>query len=327
MPIEPSAPILVTGGHRTGTTWVGKMLAASGEAAYISEPLNANHRPGVLRASTPYWYTYICPDNESQFLPGIAELLSFRYHLADELRSIRSRKDLLRAGRDAGIFLKGRWLRQRPLLKDPFAIFSAAWFAQKLGFQVVVTIRHPAAFASSLKRLDWPFDFKDLLAQPLLRRDGLEPFREEMEAAVAAAATAVKGAQDIVGQASLLWKIIYSMVERQHQQQPGFHIVRHEDLSLDPTAGFRQLYATLGLSFSPRALHTIQNASSSENPGELGRKKVHAVRLDSRANLQNWKRRLSPPEIHQIRSLTEELSQRFYPDFTWEVSTDERIPR
>jgi LPS sulfotransferase NodH len=42
-------PILVTGAHRSGTTWVGKILCASGEAAYISEPLNLWHRPGVMR--------------------------------------------------------------------------------------------------------------------------------------------------------------------------------------------------------------------------------------------------------------------------------------
>ena len=39
-------PILVTGAHRSGTTWVGKMLAADADTGYISEPLNVLHRPG-----------------------------------------------------------------------------------------------------------------------------------------------------------------------------------------------------------------------------------------------------------------------------------------
>ena len=39
-------PILVTGAHRTGTTWVGKMLSANSQTAYMSEPLNVLHRPG-----------------------------------------------------------------------------------------------------------------------------------------------------------------------------------------------------------------------------------------------------------------------------------------
>lgn len=55
---------------------------------------------------------------------------------------------------------------KRALLKDPFAVFSVPWFAKKLNCQIVITVRHPAAFASSLQRLGWNFDFKDLLDHP-----------------------------------------------------------------------------------------------------------------------------------------------------------------
>ena len=174
-------PILVAGAHRTGTTWVGKMLAASGEAAYISEPLNVWHRPGVLRIPIEYWYTYICDQNEGGFLTALSETSHFHYHPWAELKSLRSRKDMLRMGRDLSIFWKGWFLRQRPLFKDPFAVFSAPWFADRLGFQVVITVRHPAAFVSSLKRLNWSFDFQDLLQQPLLMRDHLEPYRAAIQ--------------------------------------------------------------------------------------------------------------------------------------------------
>ena len=64
-------PILVTGTHRSGTTWVGKMLAADAMTAYISEPLNVLHRPGVFHAKVKYWYQYICEENEMQYLPSL----------------------------------------------------------------------------------------------------------------------------------------------------------------------------------------------------------------------------------------------------------------
>ena len=98
-------PILVTGAHRTGTTWVGKMLAANSQTAYISEPLNVWHRAGVLRACVKHWYTYITDKNESAYLPAFNELLGFRYHLFDEIKSLHSSKDFFRMGRDFGIFL------------------------------------------------------------------------------------------------------------------------------------------------------------------------------------------------------------------------------
>jgi Sulfotransferase domain len=309
-------PILVTGTHRGGTTWVGKMLAADAMTAYISEPLNVLHRPGVFRAKVKYWYQYICEENEKEYIPAFQELLEFDYHLWDEIRSLRSRRDILRMGRDFLIFYNGLMRGQRLLLKDPFAVFSAPWFAKRLNCKVVITVRHPAAFASSLKRLNWPFDFQELLAQPLLMRDHLEPYRADMESVMS---------DDVIGQAALLWKLIYRAAHailRQAQDGaremiPAFMIVRHEDLSRDPIPGYRALYEALGLEFTPRVEKTILNSSSSENPRELPRKKVHAVKLDSLANMDNWKKRLTAEEIEHVRKMTEEISTLYYSDAEW----------
>lgn len=302
------APILVTGAHRTGATWVGKMLAVSPQAAYISEPLNVWHRPGVLRAPVSKWYTLVCEENEADYLPAFREMLSFRYGLGREIRSLRSGKDFLRMGRDFSIFLRGRLLRQRPLIKDPFAVFSAPWFAERLGCRVVITVRHPAGFASSLKRLSWPFDIKDLLDQPLLMQEYLEADRAAMESLPA---------DDLIGQAALLWRMIYRVVARMMKLHPSFIVVRHEDLSRDPVSGYRDLYSALGLDFTPKVEQAILNASSSENPTELSKKKVHAVKLDSRANLDNWKKRLNKDEITRIRELTGRVAKLFYSDEEW----------
>jgi hypothetical protein len=305
------SPILVTGAHRTGTTWVGKMLAASGEAAYISEPLNIWHRPGVMRVPIQYWYKYICERNENEFLDALHDTIHFRYLLLAEIGSLRSKKDVLRMGRDINIFLYGNLLRKRALLKDPFAVFSAIWFAEKFGCQVVITVRHPAAFASSLKRLNWPFDFKHLLSQPLLMQDWLEPFRSKME-------TLAERPDDILGQASLLWCIIYRVIMQYRLERPDFQIVRHEDLSLDPVKGYQTLYSNLGLRFIPRVEQAILKSSSSDNPKELSKHSTYSVRLDSQANLINWKKRLEPQEIVRIRNITEETASFYYPDLGWD---------
>ncbi len=299
-------PILVTGAHRSGTTWVGKMLAAGGDVAYISEPLNVLHRPGVLRVPISRWYTYICEENESEFLPALQETLSFHYHLLDELRSLRSVKDIVRMGRDASAFWRGRLLGQRPLLKDPFAIFSAPWFAERLGCRVVITVRHPAAFISSLKKLGWDFDFRDLLKQPLLMRDHLSAFRNEMEDAQDA---------DIIAQGALLWRMIYTVVDKFRRDARAPNVIRHEDISLETEASFGSLYETLGLAFNARARKTIQMASRASNPDDLSR--THSVKLDSRANIQSWKRRLTEAEIDRIRALTADVYPLYYDDNDW----------
>ena len=301
-------PILVTGTHRSGTTWVGKMLAADAMTAYISEPLNVLHRPGVFHAKVACWYPYICEENEPAYLPAFQELMEFDYRLWDEIRSIRSRRDFLRMGRDFLIFYNGLMRGQRILLKDPFAVFSTPWFAKRLNCKVVITVRHPAAFASSLKRLNWLFDFQDLLNQPLLMRDQLEPYREQMQAIQP---------DDVLGQAALLWKLIYGSVPATRERNPDFIVVRHEDLSLDPLGGYRDLYQALGLTFTSRVEKFILNSSSSENPAELSRKKVHGFKLDSRANISIWKKRLTAEEIDRIRKMTEEVAPLYYSDAEW----------
>jgi hypothetical protein len=301
-------PILVTGAHRSGTTWIGKMLALAPSTAYISEPLNVWHRPGVFRVPVNHWYQYICDENESEYLSAFNELLEFDYHLWKEIRSIRSLKDFLRMGRDFRIFYYGLEEGRRVLLKDPFAVFSTAWFAKKINFKVVISVRHPLAFASSLKRLNWSFDFQDLLNQPLLMRDHLEPYRSQMESV---------NSQDIIGQSALLWKMIYQMVHSTLRSNLDFLIVRHEDLSRDPVDRFRDLYVSLGLDYTHHVEKAIMDSSSSENPMELSRKKVHDVRLDSRANMTNWKKRLTEDEIKRVREMTSEIAQFYYSDAEW----------
>ena len=314
-----SRPILVAGAHRTGTTWVGKMLAAGGEAAYISEPLNVLHRPGLLSIPIQYWYTYICAENEQEYLPALQELLGFNYQLWAGLQSVNSRKDLLRVGRDSWTFVLGKIRRQLPLLKDPFASFSIPWFIQKLGCQVVVTVRHPAAFASSLKRLNWPFQFSDLIDQPLLMRDWLEPYRDDIESLLDHERRT--GQVDIISQASLLWRIVYAVLIRFKEKFPEIHVVRHEDLSLDPVSGYTALYKELGLNFTLSTKKIILESSSSDNPKEASSQNAFDVQLDSRANLEIWKRRLSKPEIQCIHQITEDIATAYYPDFDWELSS------
>jgi len=301
-------PILVTGSHRSGTTWVGKMLAAEANTAYISEPLNVLHRPGVYRTSVKYWYTYITDENGADYLPAFNELLNFQYHTVREVLSLRSPRDFMRMGRDFHTFFTGSMHGQRALIKDPFAVFSSPWFAKQLNCQVVITARHPGGFISSLKRLGWNFDFANFLNQPLFMRDHLESDR---------AAMVSMPKDDIVGQAALLWKIIYRFVASTKAGYPHFNIVRHEDLSREPISGYQTLYQSLGLDFTEKVKDIIQNSSSSENPTKLAQNKTHSVKLDSRTSLDNWKKILSPEEILRIRKMTEGVAESFYSDEEW----------
>lgn len=300
-------PILVTGAHRAGTTWVGKMLAAGGQAVYINEPFSPIHRPGVYAARTTHWYEYVCRDNEAAYVEAFRALLALRYGWGRELRALRSPRDVARMLRDGWRFAQGRLLGRRPLLKDPFAVFSVPWLVERWGVQAVALVRHPAAMVSSWLRLGWVLRPWRLWQQPLLVRDWLGPFADEVEAA--------RRADDPLIAAAVLWRVIYGVVH-QLQGRGLVHGIRYEDLALEPERTFGQLYAHLGLVYNRRARQSIRRSTQAKQ-AETDPDHPHRVRLNSRQAVTAWKRRLDAEQVARIRRWTEPVARYFYTDEDW----------
>lgn len=304
---SPSTPILVTGIPRSGTTWIGRMIAASSLVGYVNEPFNLATDPGTIRVPVERWFPYVIEENEHEILPALAELLAFRYPLTRELvkcRSLTAARHTLKWWRD---YAKSRG--RRPLVKEPHAVFSTEWFARRLGTDVVVTVRHPAAVVSSWKRLEWDFDFENLLGQPLLVRDWLEPYAEEIHA--------VNASADLVDRVALLWDLVYRFVAVHREHLPELLIARQEDYAADPTVCFGNLYDALRLPFNADAARTVETSSRAGNLREPPLDAPHETKLDSRANVDSWKRRLDSGEIARIRRRTEETASAFYPEIAW----------
>jgi Sulfotransferase family len=301
-------PILVTGAHRSGTTWVGTMLALAPRVGLIHEPFSPRTDPGIAPVRFDRFFRYVCAENENGYVEGFERILHFRYAYRAQLRALRRPADVARSARDVAQFTRARLQRARPLLKDPIAVFSAEWLEQRFGCQVVVLARHPAAFASSLKRLGWGYDWRLMLDQPLLLRDHLARFEPEIR-------TFAEREHDLIDQAILLWRVIYSTVAVYRDRHPDWLFERHEDLSLDPVGGFERLYGALDLTLDQSLKDEIRRHSAAENPQEQTHK--HSVTLDSRANVASWRRRLSADEITRIREGVADVSGAFYSDEDW----------
>jgi Sulfotransferase family len=156
---DGGAPLLVTGMPRTATSWVGKMLEASGALVYVNEPLNPQHppgrSPGVLRADVEHAFQYISEENERDWLPAFRDTVRLRFHPLAELRRNHRPYDVARTAKYATGFGLGRLRGRRALLDDPYAVFAAPWLARRVGCRVVVTVRDPVATVSSWQRLGW----------------------------------------------------------------------------------------------------------------------------------------------------------------------------
>src|SRR5439155_23993534 len=94
-------PILVTGSHRSGTGWVGQVLAASPRAlGYVWEPFSILHRPGVCAARFEHWFPYVCAENDADVRGPVAAMLAWLYAYGAELAALRRPKDAARLARE-----------------------------------------------------------------------------------------------------------------------------------------------------------------------------------------------------------------------------------
>ena len=300
-------PILVTGAHRSGTTWVGRMLALAPGVQYVHEPFNPRTAAGLSPARFDRYFTVVTSENEARYRPGLEQTIRFRYGLGVQLRSLRGVADVARTGRDLFRVQGARLTGKRPLVKDPIALLSAEWLAEAFGMNVVVLIRHPAAFAASLKRLGWKHSFATFI------QDGLVP--EVVQPYEAEIREQAERPGEILAQAALLWRLLYNAVDGYRDRHPDWAFLRHEDASLDPVGTFEQLYERLGLELTEAARAEIARSSDPDNPAEL--QTPHSVALASAASLGRWREDLTAQEVETLRERTRDVWPRFYSDEDW----------
>jgi hypothetical protein len=296
-------PVLVTGLPRSGTSWVGKMLSASGHLVYVNEPLNPERppgrSPGVLAASVTHRFQYICADDETPWLDAFSGTVALRYHWLAELRRNRRPRDLARMAKYGTAFGMGALRGRRALLDDPFALLSAEWFAGRLGCQVIILVRDPVSFVASWKRLGWTVSFDELLGQPLLVRD--HPCVERLRS--------LTGSEDRIAEAAALWRAARQVTHTVAARSAGIRVVGFEQLASAPLDGFRDLYEWCGLPWNRRAARRITTActarrSRSGDFAWTGLSRTAFRPMDSRQALSAYRRRLSPDEIARVEALT-----------------------
>lgn len=302
-------PILITGTHRSGSTWVGQMIAQAPRIAYIHEPFHIQHMPGICGAEFKHWFYYITKENEVFFLDSFKKTLCLKYNVRAEWRAGNIPAHWRRILRDFIKYRIWRLLSYRPLIKDPIAVFSAEWLASRFDMDVVVLIRHPAAFVGSLKRMGWTHPFSDFLAQPLLMRDHLHNFETEL-------VEYAEQEHDIIDQGAMLWKIIHYVIKKYRDSHPNWLFIRHEDISMDPLKGFQHIFRRLAISMPGYVKSTIVDYSKPENPkAPSGAEEF--MKRDSHENIHSWKRRLTAKEIQRIHQKTMDIANQFYREHEW----------
>jgi hypothetical protein len=301
-------PILVTGSHRSGSTWAGEMLSLSKDVAYIHEPFNVTDEITINPKQFDLWFYYVCQENSGDTEMVMQNILSYRYPLASNLMKSRSLRHIAKVIRDQYLSTSHKLHSRRPLVKDPIAIFSAEWLAHNFDMDVLVMIRHPAAFCSSLKIKNWNHDFSHFLKQPALMERYLGHFRSEI-------VNASESQLDVIDQAILLWNCIHHTIFIFSKIHKSWVFEKHEDLSINPISGFRDIFNKFDLCFDESVEKAIAKRTGEHNPIEQIERNEFI--RNSKESLNNWRTRLSDKEIEYIKIRTQSVACHFYTDSDW----------
>lgn len=294
-------PILVSGIHRSGTTWVGKVIESSGYINYITEPLNPQLRLNkIIFNSNKFnlWFPAIEHLNQSNYLKGYNDLFNYKWLSFTNI----SLSGLLYLIKMRISFSKKKTF----LLKDPIALFSSEWIYKKFNSKNIILIRRPEAFVSSLKKNNWSFDFNNLLKQPEFIEKHLSNYKDDITK------MANLKDPDIITQGILLWNISHSYILNLKNNNPNWYFVTHEELSLNPMDNFKKIFQYLDLDFNEKVQSFIKRSTSADNQTERNDKEIHQLNRNSKKNIFSWRNRLSEFEIKTIQNNTKIISSKFY---------------
>jgi len=269
--------IMVTGSHRSGTTWVGRVLSLADGIRYVQEPFNRETNPDISGYRLQNMYAYALDED--------AETL--RQHYLDFLNPSP---------------------QERLLLKDPIALFSAPWIQDEYGAQVVCLVRHPAGFVSSLIKWQWEFHFGYFTSQPVLMDSFLPEIRAQIEHYAMVR-------QEPILQACLLWKVIYGWVLQVEPRKRKWLMVRYEDLAKRPVPEFKRLYRKLQLRWTREIEASVLEMTGEDKPAESDDPGFKA--RNAKAMRQVWMQRLSSVQIETIQRETDPVWRKYYSKRDW----------
>ena len=297
--------VLVTGSHRSGTTWVGRMLALSSAFEYVNEPFNVDHLHELVPHLFNNWYHYIPPDSRTDRRDDIQRVLDLRYLLRWHLMHAESGGNVYRHVRRAEHYperarvgsLRAPERPSRPAVVrvdrrpvGPGGSYHGAppsrFCRQSESQGMDVPDRRLAGAGSSDGRPSCTVRAhrnRDLRAHRTgRRRSGGPPL-----------GGALHGRVDVSGPAS--------GVDRSPPRRRGTTAGGHVGVVVLP------LRPELHGLDSGRDQGTLRSFRASDDE----------LRRNSRALVRNWERRLTPPEIKRVRSRTEPVASEIYSKNFW----------
>jgi hypothetical protein len=273
--------IVVTGSHRSGTTWMGKTISQHAKIKYIQEPFNVTHPNKEINLKLNTWFTHYPSSTQQDDIKNTFDRLFAPSSFSN--RIIRIYRRIMSGGLPPKKLIKCLYtdfMQYQILVKDPIALLSAGWLYDTYDINVICMIRSPLGFVSSLRKLGWDFDFKDIRQQKELMGTTLKPFASDIN-------NIIENDSTFIDRACLFWNILHFVIVKYTKKYPLWLFVNYDKLALNPLAGFDMVFNHLKLDMGSNIKNYINHFTSDENPAEAN-SSTYKPR-NSKRSLENWK--------------------------------------
>lgn len=304
--------IIVTGLHRSGTTWLGRVIRKTGEVASLHEPFNK----AFGMCGVPDWYPYYeqstqSPENaivekliadlfggRAQYLWRHPEHSAFK-NLVRKLIGSRSEREYRLAVRSKS---------PRVMLKDPFCLFLSGFLIEKYDARVVVIVRHPAAHLVSMRRMNWVAPLATLLKHRAFREKLAFDFPDRTPEELPE-----------IDVNSYFWLAAHRYILSLRESFPDRVLVcRHEDISREPVPNILSICSFLNIDGPGPAVDYAAESTSGSVVRPADRQ-LHSFSRDGQALTNYWRRVLSRTEVDHVRDIVAPISHEFYDESDWFV--------
>jgi len=286
---------IVCGLHRSGTTYVGKLLQQAG-VVVVHEPLN--ERFGMR--DVPIAYPYV-DGADNAYAPLLDDAVDFHRAWNKDVTYIKAqglRKKMYQIlGGRSGV----RWdvLRLKSLLhlmpnkvclKDPFMSLATPYLVKHHQLKVVCMVRHPAAIHYGTEKQSWRFDINNLRRQEkLVESVAADVPEQHWDMADKHAAASI----------ALLWKLMLRINQSLEKESSNLKLITHEDLCIAPLDIAKAICSHLGVLYTPKLNEfVLEHSQGSRVEAKAGQ--THDFKRDSKSIPTAWVGKLSKSDEKMI---------------------------
>lgn len=260
--------ILVAGTARSGTTWLGDLIASQIPSRILFEPFNPDLVPEYRGF---HYFQYIRPETANPEFYGFAQKV-----LTGDIRNrwIDHQNE--------------RILSRYRLIKEIRVNLALKWVHDSFPeVPIIFLMRHPCAVVASRMDLGWATD-KDIepfLSQPELVEDYLAPYMD-----------LIQSARTIEEKHAIIW-CISNLIPLKQFKPDELKISYYENLCTQPELELPSIFTSIGQRSVSRIIDTINRPSQTT-------REMSAV-VSGIDKTTNWRKRLSLEQINNILRVVE----------------------